>query len=76
VESVNRKQVTSLTQQALRALSHEHQEVLRLVFYEELPYEEIAILLSIPTNTVKTRVYYAKQRLKLQLKELGQGQRV
>jgi RNA polymerase sigma-70 factor (ECF subfamily) len=76
VESVNRKQVTSLTQQALRTLSHEHQEVLRLVFYEELPYEEIAILLSIPTNTVKTRVYYAKQRLKQQLKELGQGERV
>lgn len=75
-ESVNRKQVTSLTQQALRALSREHQEILRLVFYEELPYEEIAVLLSIPTNTVKTRVYYAKQRLKHQLKQLDQGERV
>jgi RNA polymerase sigma-70 factor, ECF subfamily len=75
-ESVNRKQVTSLTQQALRTLSREHQEVLRLVFYEELPYEEIAVLLSIPTNTVKTRVYYAKQRLKHQLKQFGQGERV
>jgi RNA polymerase sigma-70 factor (ECF subfamily) len=76
VESVNRKQVTSLIQQALKTLSREHQEILRLVFYEELPYEEIAVLLSIPTNTVKTRVYYAKQRLKHQLKELGQGERV
>jgi RNA polymerase sigma-70 factor (ECF subfamily) len=75
-ESVNRKQVTSLTQQALRTLSREHQEVLRLVFYEELPYEEVAVLLSIPTNTVKTRVYYAKQRLKHQLKQFGQGERV
>ena len=75
-ESVDRKQVTSLTQQALKTLSREHQEVLRLVFYEELPYEEIAVLLSIPTNTVKTRVYYAKQRLKHQLKQFGQGERV
>ncbi len=75
-ESVNRKQVTSLTQQALRTLSREHQEILRLVFYEEMPYEEIAVLLSIPTNTVKTRVYYAKQRLKHQLLQLGQGERV
>jgi RNA polymerase sigma-70 factor, ECF subfamily len=75
-ESVNRKQVTLLTQQALRTLSREHQEILRLVFYEEMPYEEIAVLLSIPTNTVKTRVYYAKQRLKHQLFQLGQGERV
>lgn len=75
-ESLNRKQVTSLTQQALRTLSREHQEILRLVFYEEMPYEEIAVLLSIPTNTVKTRVYYAKQRLKHQLLQLGQGERV
>lgn len=76
VESIDRKQVTSLTQQALRTLSPEHQEVLRLVFYEELPYDEIAVLLSIPTNTVKTRVYYAKQRLKHQLKQLGRHERV
>jgi RNA polymerase sigma-70 factor, ECF subfamily len=53
-------------------LSPEHQEILRLVFYEELPYEEIARLLSIPTNTVKTRVYYAKHHLKQQLERLGQ----
>ncbi|MDO8356770.1 MAG: sigma-70 family RNA polymerase sigma factor [Nitrospirota bacterium] len=75
-ESVNRKQVTSLTQLALQTLSLEHQEVLRLVFYEELPYEEIAELLSIPTNTVKTRVYYAKQRLKHHLQQLAQDERV
>jgi RNA polymerase sigma-70 factor (ECF subfamily) len=52
---------------AIDKLSREHQEVLRLVFYEELPYEEIAALLKIPLNTVKTRVYYAKQQLKLRL---------
>lgn len=75
-ESVERKEATSLTLQALKALSREHQEVLRLVFYEELPYEDIAALLSIPTNTVKTRVYYAKQRLKHQLKQLSQHERV
>jgi RNA polymerase sigma-70 factor (ECF subfamily) len=37
---------------------------MRLVFYEEMPYEEIASLLSIPENTVKTRVYHAKRQLK------------
>jgi RNA polymerase sigma-70 factor (ECF subfamily) len=57
--------------QAIRQLSLDHQEILRLAFYEDLPYEEIASLLSIPDNTVKTRVYYAKQQLRLQLENLG-----
>jgi RNA polymerase sigma-70 factor (ECF subfamily) len=72
VDQVNRTQVAALTKRALAMLSKEHQEVLRLAFYEELPYEEIAALLSIPTNTVKTRVYYAKQQLKKHLEQLGQ----
>ena len=69
---VLRNQVTRLTQRALACLAPEHREILRLVFYEELPYEEISVLLGIPTNTVKTRVYYAKQRLKEQLERVGQ----
>ena len=75
-DGIQRKQVASLTQRALAGLSREHQEILRLVFYEELPYEEIAALLSIPTNTVKTRVYYAKQHLKQQLERLGQKESI
>jgi hypothetical protein len=53
-------------------LSDDHQEILRLAFYEDLPYEEIAALLSIPDNTVKTRVFYAKQQLKRCLDRLGE----
>ena len=56
---------------AMARLSQDHREVLRLAFYEDLPYEEIAALLSIPDNTVKTRVFYAKQQLKRQLQKLG-----
>lgn len=76
VNDLHRKQMESLMQRALATLSHEHQEVLRLVFYQELPYEEIAVMLSIPTNTVKTRVFYAKQQLKRQLERLGQKEPV
>jgi RNA polymerase sigma-70 factor, ECF subfamily len=71
-EGVFRTQLARLTQRAMAALSREHQEILRLVFYEEQPYEEISTLLGIPVNTVKTRVYYAKQRLKEQLAHLGE----
>jgi RNA polymerase sigma-70 factor (ECF subfamily) len=71
-EGVFRSQLAKLTQRAMAGLTPEHREILRLVFYEEQPYEEISVLLGIPTNTVKTRVYYAKQRLKEQLAHLGQ----
>ena len=64
IEGIQREQLGIVTRQALSKLSAEHQEILRLVFYEELPYEEIALLLTIPENTVKTRVFYAKQQLK------------
>jgi len=58
-------------QRALAKLSDDHREIVRLAFYEELPYDEIATLLAIPSNTVKTRVFYAKQQLKRELSRLG-----
>jgi RNA polymerase sigma-70 factor (ECF subfamily) len=56
-----------IVQQALSRLSPEHQEALRLAFYEELPYEQIAAVLGIPANTVKSRVFYAKEQLRRML---------
>jgi RNA polymerase sigma-70 factor (ECF subfamily) len=75
-EGVLRSQTAKLTQRAMAALTREHQEILRLVFYEEQPYEEISTLLGIPPNTVKTRVFYAKQRLKEQLARLGEKETI
>jgi len=71
LEEIHRKQLETVTQRAMSALSREHQEVLRLAFFEDMSYEEIAELLTIPTNTVKTRVFYAKQQLKGHLNRLG-----
>lgn len=71
IEGIHRRQVADRTRRALAVLSPEHQEILRLVFYEDLPYDEIAMLLGIPTNTVKTRVYYAKHRLREYLERSG-----
>lgn len=64
MESADAEQLARYTQRALESLSAEHREILRLAFYEELPYEEIAQLLQIRPNTVKTRVFYAKKSLK------------
>ncbi len=53
-----------IVKKAMSTLSPEHREILFLAFYEELPYQEIAERIETPVNTVKTRVYYAKQQLK------------
>lgn len=70
-EVLQQEQVGAFTRVALTKLSREHQEVLRLTFFEELSYEEIATLTQVPTNTVKTRVYYAKQHLKRELERMN-----
>jgi len=71
VEIVEGERLAALTQRALALLSNEHREALRLAFYEELPYEEIAALVGIPANTVKSRVFHAKLALRRHLDQLA-----
>jgi RNA polymerase sigma-70 factor, ECF subfamily len=56
---------------ALSQLSAKHREVLDLVFFCDMTYSEIASLLHVPVNTVKTRVFYAKESLRDILEQLG-----
>ncbi|WP_010098852.1 sigma-70 family RNA polymerase sigma factor [Ornithinibacillus scapharcae] len=46
-----------------------YREVVYLYYYDSLKTEEIADVLDIPVNTVKTRLRRAKQRLRPMLKE-------
>lgn len=59
-----------LVQKALSMVSEKHREILDLVFYHGTGYAQIAILLDIPENTVKTRVHYAKGALKKVILEM------
>jgi RNA polymerase sigma-70 factor (ECF subfamily) len=49
---------------ALARLDPDHREVLMLREYEQLSYEEIAELLQIPVNTVRSRLFRARGELK------------
>ena len=70
-EEAQQQRMATLTNQALTTLTPDHREIIHMAFYEELSYPEIADLLHIPVNTVKTRVYYAKQQLKKSLQQQG-----
>jgi RNA polymerase sigma-70 factor (ECF subfamily) len=47
----------------LAELSTEHREVIDLVYYHEKSVEEVAQIVGIPENTVKTRMFYARKKL-------------
>ena len=48
-------------------LPPEQQECIHLAFFEELSLAEIAELQGSPENTVKTRMFHARRKLKLML---------
>lgn len=45
-------------------LSDKHREVIELVYFKELSVKEVAKVLDISENTVKTRMFYARDKLK------------
>ena len=49
---------------AFARLDEDHREVLMLREYEQLSYDEIAELLKIPVNTVRSRLFRARAELK------------
>ena len=54
---------------ALDQLEPTHREVLVLRFLEELSYDEIGQIVGCPVGTVRSRIHYAKARLKLLLEQ-------
>ena len=52
---------------ALDELQPEHREVIVLWFIEQMTYEQIAAVIDRPVGTVRSRIHYAKQRLRLLL---------
>ncbi|WP_426031377.1 RNA polymerase sigma factor [Caulobacter sp. DWP3-1-3b2] len=57
---------------ALAALSNNHREIVRLRYFADLTYAEIAEALSIPRGTVMSRLHHARRALAATLKEEGQ----
>jgi RNA polymerase sigma-70 factor, ECF subfamily len=55
---------------ALRRLSPEHREVIRLAHFESLSLREVANALGLPLGTVKSRCYYALRHMRLVLDEM------
>jgi RNA polymerase sigma-70 factor (ECF subfamily) len=60
---MQKKQQSSLLQDCLTQLSPAHREIIDLVYYHEKSIDEVAEIVGVPANTVKTRMFYARKRI-------------
>ena len=67
-----KQQVRSILQASLKRLAPVHREIIDLVYYHDRSIAEVAKILDIPTSTVKTRMFYARERLAKMLRDTRQ----
>ena len=61
---LQRSRIRDALTRAMRQLSAEQRAVVDLTYFHGLGYREIAEILSCPVDTVKTRMFHARRRLK------------
>jgi RNA polymerase sigma factor (sigma-70 family) len=66
-----RQELRTQLSRALMSLSQEHRVVIELTYYEGCTYREIASIVGCPVDTVKTRMFHARRRLKSLLADRG-----
>src|SRR5690606_18034480 len=69
--AMQKKDTSDVLRKCIQTLSPEHREIIDLVYYHEKSVEEVAQIVGIPENTVKTRMFYARKKLAEQLKAAG-----
>jgi RNA polymerase sigma-70 factor, ECF subfamily len=60
-----------ILRKCLMRLSPEHREIIDLAYYHEQSVAEVARIVGIPASTVKTRMFYARNRIGELLQEAG-----
>jgi RNA polymerase sigma-70 factor, ECF subfamily len=70
-DAVGDGQVSVAIQAGLMELQPDYRVVVVLRHFSELSYKEISEILHIPEKTVKSRLYSARQLMKVQLNEMG-----
>lgn len=70
-DGVERAMLGWQVEEAVRRLRPEHRQVLVETYYRARPGREVAQELGIPEGTVRSRLFYALQSLRLILEEMG-----
>ena len=65
--SVERHELQRIVREALDSLKLKHRVVLVLFYLGGFSVKEVAYVLDLPTGTVKSRLYYGRERLRSRL---------
>jgi len=68
---LDKKDRSGVLRRCVAKLSPLHREIIDLVYYHEKPIEDVARIVGIPANTVKTRMHHARKRMAELLKDTG-----
>ena len=71
VEPSDQDDLRDLLDEGLKRLSPEHRAVVELTYFYDCSYEEIAVIAGCPLNTVKTRMFHARAKLRKVLPQIG-----
>ncbi|MBV8658064.1 MAG: sigma-70 family RNA polymerase sigma factor [Burkholderiales bacterium] len=63
-QAADQRQTFALLARAIGSLSVDHRAVVELTYFHGFGYREIAEILACPIDTVKTRMFHAKRKLK------------
>ncbi len=70
-QQLGRVQLRARLRAAMRELSPEHRAVVELCYFHDMAHGEIAEVVGCPAETVKTRMFYARRRLRTLLDDLA-----
>ena len=71
VEPSDHGDLRDLLDEGLKRLSPQHRAVVELTYFYGCSYEEIAVIARCPVNTVKTRMFHARAKLRKVLPQIG-----
>jgi RNA polymerase sigma-70 factor, ECF subfamily len=69
--TIRKKQQGQILRNCLARLSPNHREIVDLVYYQGMAIGEVAAIVGIPENTVKTRMFHARKQLSVLLTAAG-----
>ena len=69
--TIEKRDRSNILRKCLSRLSPDHREIVDLVYYQEMAIHEVAEIVGIPENTVKTRMFHARKRMSELLQQAG-----
>ncbi len=70
-EEFDNKRQSERIERALRELAFDQRLVIVLRYFNDMSYQEMSVILSLPEKTVKSRLYSARQNLAVLLTQMG-----